>query len=242
MSMKVSGDSEPWMNTARTLWGSSPSSRSSGKMSRVSAEGKTASRAASDGGAVVGMVHVHGAVVAHGRVAAHHRVGTVAADDPRQLPPQRERGLEHAVLVAEEDHLGDAEHAAGLPLLLLPDRHERLPRHAGGRVLVGAGPAAGDADGDDVAAGPRPLRQRAAHGELLVVRMRVDGEHPGRCGRLAGRPVSPVTHALRDAGGGCVFLWLGRHHGLPRLLSIGCQGVAVPGSRRTPARGSAAAP
>src|SRR5260370_1158149 len=46
MSNQVSGWSEPVMSTCFTLWGSNPSSRSSRKMARVSAEGKTASSAA----------------------------------------------------------------------------------------------------------------------------------------------------------------------------------------------------
>ena len=89
-------------------------------------------------GTVVGVIHVHAAVVAHGGIPAHHRVGPVAADDARQLPAERERRLEHPVLVAEEDHLGDPEDATGLPLLLLADGHQRLPRHVDRGVVVRA--------------------------------------------------------------------------------------------------------
>src|SRR5882672_8030232 len=66
---------------------------------------------------MVGMIHVALAVEAHRRVPAHHGVRLVPANDAREVPPQGDGGLEHAVLVTEEHDVADTQSLAGPPLL-----------------------------------------------------------------------------------------------------------------------------
>jgi hypothetical protein len=65
-------------------------------------------------GAMVGMVHVHGAVVAHRRISAHRRVRTVAPDDPRQRSPVVGTILAHLGLL-HPSALSGAGPAVGQP-------------------------------------------------------------------------------------------------------------------------------
>jgi hypothetical protein len=158
------------------------------------------------GDAMVRMVHVAVAVEAHGGIAAHDGVRPIAADEAREIAPHRDGGLQHAVLVAEEDDLRDAEDGARRALLLLPDLQQTLARHVGGGGVVGAGVPARDAHADDLAPRPRPRRQRARHRELLVVGMRVNRHHAcRRLDRLRGllrhEPSYPPRPPLDDARG-----------------------------------------
>src|SRR5262249_1404150 len=129
------------------------------------------------------MVHVRGAVEPDGRVATEDGVRLIPPNDPGQVAAELDGRLEHAVLVAQKQHVGDPEHVARVALLLFADRGERLSRHAVRCVLVRARVAAGDAHGDDPGPSSRPFGERPADGELLVVRMRVDADGPtGRAG------------------------------------------------------------
>ena len=149
---------------------------------------------------MVGMIHVALAVEAHRRVPAHHGVGHVPADYAREIPPQGDGGLEHAVLVAEKHDVADAERLAGPPLLLFAYRDQRFSCHVQRRRLIGPRAAARDADGDDAAPRARPLGERPSHGELLIIGMGVDAHRAGGRRGLGCRLAPAARAALGDAG------------------------------------------
>jgi hypothetical protein len=108
------------------------------------------------------------------RVLRDDQVRAEAADLSRHVAPELARVLHLTVLVPEELHALDAEHAGGVSLLGLPDRDQAVGRHgAVARALV----AVGDDHVRDLAPLLDELRHRAPGPELGVVRMRGDHHH-----------------------------------------------------------------
>ena len=122
---------------------------------------------------VVRMVDVSIAREQGRRIPGKHHLGLMLADHMHQVAPKVQRGLQLAIVVAQELHLGHSQDGAGGALLGAADLGQPLTRHA---RLVGARIAIGADDVGHLAAGRRPGRHRAGHGELGIVRVS-DNDH-----------------------------------------------------------------
>ena len=120
-----------------------------------------------------------------------HDVGPVLADPPRDVPPQRQPVLEHAVGVIQELHVGDADRRGPGDLLAGADLARAVRRR---RVHAGL-PAGEHQVGDvDTAGGPHGDRGRGA--VLDVVGVGDDAQHAAELGVRQCR--QQIGHA-RDA-------------------------------------------
>jgi hypothetical protein len=94
------------IHSSGTVWGSRPSTEQLGEGEGVAGVGVDGTDGGLAGGQVVGVAGVDPGPVPLGRLG-HDPVGPEAADDPGDVPPEIEVGVEPAVGVAEEGHVGD---------------------------------------------------------------------------------------------------------------------------------------
>ncbi len=190
-----------------TVQGSSPSSTSSsGWANGLRGIGVHRRHRRLAGGQMVGMAGIHEVPIALGRLG-DDALGPHLADDAADVPAQLHRGLHHAVGVAEEPYVVDADHCGRGALFVLSQCSHLRTRH---RAIRSAGVAVGhDAVGHrDAGRGERG--NGTGGSEVDVVGMcghDEDPRHavvgrPQRDGRsLAQRTLSSArgTHPARSA-------------------------------------------